>query len=33
MLTQALVDEVIYNEKRNEVMLIKYLDQDKPGAS
>ena len=27
MLTRSLVDEVIYNEKRNEVMLIKYLDQ------
>ena len=26
MLTRSLVDEVIYNEKRNEVMLIKYLD-------
>lgn len=26
MLTRQLVDEVIYNEKRNEVMLIKYLD-------
>ena len=26
MMTQQLVDDVIYNEKRNEVMLIKYLD-------
>ena len=26
MMTHSLVDEVIYNEKRNEVMLIKYLD-------
>jgi DNA-binding response OmpR family regulator len=26
MMTRSLVDEVIYNEKRNEVMLIKYLD-------
>ena len=27
MMTRSLVDEVIYNEKRNEVMLIKYLDE------
>ena len=26
MMTRSLVDEVIYNERRNEVMLIKYLD-------
>ena len=26
MMTRSLVDEVIYNEKRNEVILIKYLD-------
>ena len=26
MMTRSLVDDVIYNEKRNEVMLIKYLD-------
>jgi CheY-like chemotaxis protein len=26
MMTRALVDELIYNEKRNEVMLVKYLD-------
>jgi len=26
MMTRALVDELIYNEKRNEVILIKYLD-------
>jgi two-component system, OmpR family, response regulator len=26
MMTHALVDEVIYNEKRNEVVLVKYLD-------
>ena len=26
LLTRALVDEVIYNEKRNEVVLVKYLD-------
>ena len=26
VMTRALVDEVIYNEKRNEVILIKYLD-------
>jgi len=27
MLSQQLVDEVIYNEKRNSVVLIKYLDR------
>ena len=32
MLTRSLVDEVIYNEKRNEVMLIKYLDEAKTGV-
>ena len=26
MMTRALVDELIYNEKRNEVVLVKYLD-------
>jgi DNA-binding response OmpR family regulator len=26
VMTRALVDELIYNEKRNEVVLIKYLD-------
>jgi CheY-like chemotaxis protein/anti-sigma regulatory factor (Ser/Thr protein kinase) len=26
VMTRALVDELIYNEKRNEVILIKYLD-------
>jgi DNA-binding response OmpR family regulator len=26
MMTRSLVDEVIYNEARNEVLLIKYLD-------
>ena len=26
LLSRALVDEVIYNEKRNEVVLVKYLD-------
>ena len=26
VMTRALVDEIIYNEKRNEVILIKYLD-------
>lgn len=26
VMTRALVDEVIYNEKRNEVVLLKYLD-------
>jgi len=25
MMTRALVDELIYNEKRNEVILVKYL--------
>ena len=28
MITRSLVDDVIYNEKGNEVMLIKYLDAD-----
>jgi hypothetical protein len=26
LLTKAKVDEVIYNEAHNEVMLVKYLD-------
>jgi hypothetical protein len=26
LLTKAKVDEMIYNEARNEVVLIKYLD-------
>jgi len=26
VMTRAMVDELIYNEKRNEVVLIKYLD-------
>jgi CheY-like chemotaxis protein/anti-sigma regulatory factor (Ser/Thr protein kinase) len=26
LMSKALVDEVIYNEKRNEVVLVKYLD-------
>ena len=26
VMTRALVDEIIYNEKRNEVVLVKYLD-------
>jgi CheY-like chemotaxis protein/anti-sigma regulatory factor (Ser/Thr protein kinase) len=26
VMTQAFVDDVIYNEKRNEVVLVKYLD-------
>jgi anti-sigma regulatory factor (Ser/Thr protein kinase) len=26
MMTRSLVDELIYNEARNEVILIKYLD-------
>lgn len=30
MMTRSLVDELIYNERRNEVMLIKYLDEGKP---
>lgn len=28
MITRSLVDDVIYNEKGNEVMLIKYLDPE-----
>ena len=28
MITRSLVDDVIYNEKGNEVMLIKYLDSE-----
>ena len=27
MMTRSLVDELIYNEKRNEVILIKYIDE------
>lgn len=30
LMTRALVDEVIYNEKRNEVVLVKYLDRAGP---
>jgi hypothetical protein len=26
VMTKAFVDDVIYNEKRNEVVLVKYLD-------
>ena len=26
LMTRALVDELIYNETRNEVVFIKYLD-------
>ena len=26
LLAQAIVDEIIYNEAQNEVVLIKYLD-------
>ena len=26
VMTRAFVDDVIYNEKRNEVVLVKYLD-------
>ena len=26
MMTRSLVDELIYNESRNEVIFIKYLD-------
>ena len=32
LLTRNLVDELIYNEKGNEVILIKYLDKGKKGA-
>ena len=27
LLTQATVDELIYNEKQNEVVFVKYLDR------
>jgi CheY-like chemotaxis protein/anti-sigma regulatory factor (Ser/Thr protein kinase) len=30
MMTRGLVDELIYNEKRNEVVLIQYLDDSLP---
>jgi DNA-binding response OmpR family regulator len=30
MMTRQLVDELIYNEQGNEVLLIKYLDHDRP---
>jgi anti-sigma regulatory factor (Ser/Thr protein kinase) len=26
VMTRAIVDDLIYNEKRNEVVLVKYLD-------
>ena len=26
LLAQAMVDELIYNERRNEVVFVKYLD-------
>jgi anti-sigma regulatory factor (Ser/Thr protein kinase) len=26
LMTQQLVDELIYNEKHNEVLFVKYLD-------
>ena len=31
LMTKKLVDDLIYNEKGNEVLLIKYLDP--PGAA
>lgn len=33
MMTKSLVDDVIYNEKRNEVLLIKYLDREVPSPT
>ena len=32
LLTRHMVDELIYNEQGNEVLLIKYLDQEDPAA-
>jgi CheY-like chemotaxis protein len=31
-MTRALVDELIYNEARNEVVFVKYLDQQESGS-
>jgi hypothetical protein len=31
LLAQKLVDELIYNEKGNEVLLVKYIDR--PGSA
>jgi len=28
VLTQANVDELLYNEKQNEVVFVKYLDEE-----
>jgi CheY-like chemotaxis protein/anti-sigma regulatory factor (Ser/Thr protein kinase) len=33
LLTRALVDELVYNDKGNEALLIKYLPEPHPGAS
>jgi anti-sigma regulatory factor (Ser/Thr protein kinase) len=33
LLAQKLVDELIYNQKGNEVLLVKYLNQPKPAES
>jgi anti-sigma regulatory factor (Ser/Thr protein kinase) len=30
LLARHLVDELLYNEQGNEVMLVKYLDQPRP---
>ncbi len=32
LLTQGLVDRLLYNEQGNEVLLIKFLDTQRPGA-
>jgi CheY-like chemotaxis protein/anti-sigma regulatory factor (Ser/Thr protein kinase) len=33
LMAQAMVDEIIYNEARNEVLLIKYLDSQPPSKN
>ena len=33
LMTRALVDELIYNEAQNEVVFVKYLDEEKKGAA
>jgi len=32
LMTQANVDELLYNEKQNEVVFVKYLDAENPGG-
>jgi hypothetical protein len=32
LLVSAKVDELIYNEARNDVVFVKYLDPFKPGT-